>query len=67
MIQISVNNNIQKIEANITLASFLEKLLPNQNGIAIALNEQVVPQSNWQVQKLVENDQILIITATQGG
>lgn len=67
MIQISVNNNLQKIDANTTLASFLEKLLPQHNGIAIALNEQVVPQSSWQEKKLVENDQILIITATQGG
>ena len=50
----------------------LEQLLSSENlkkekGIAVALNNQVVPQKNWGSTQLQSNDTILIITATQGG
>lgn len=37
------------------------------NGIALAVNEEIVPKSDWEKFALKENDRILIITATQGG
>ena len=42
--------------------SFLDK-----KGFAVALNNTVIPKSDWEKTKLSENDNILIITATQGG
>lgn len=50
----------------------LEQLLLSENlkktkGIAVALNNQVVPQKDWASTSLNTNDTILIITATQGG
>lgn len=36
-------------------------------GIAVALNNQVIPRINWSSTPLTENDSILIITATSGG
>lgn len=50
----------------------LEQLLLSENlkkekGIAVALNNQVVPQKYWGSTQLQSNDTILIITATQGG
>lgn len=50
----------------------LEQLLLSENlkkekGIAVALNNQVVPQKHWGSTQLKSNDTILIITATQGG
>jgi len=36
-------------------------------GIAVALNNQVIPKNSWSDQLLNDNDSILIITATQGG
>ncbi|KAA5532082.1 sulfur carrier protein ThiS [Paenimyroides baculatum] len=52
--------------------SSLEQLLLSENlkkekGIAVALNNQVVPQKHWGSAQLKSNDTILIITATQGG
>lgn len=67
MIEISVNNSIHQIKPETSLESLLLKVLPNSNGIAIALNEQVIPQDKWPHQTLTENDKILIIQATQGG
>lgn len=50
----------------------LEQLLLSENlkkekGIAVALNNQVIPQNDWDSTLLSPNDTILIITATQGG
>jgi sulfur carrier protein len=36
-------------------------------GIAVAVNNQVVPQTQWASTVLRDRDFILIITATQGG
>jgi len=37
------------------------------NGIAFAVNEKVVPKTEWNNFQLNDNDKILIIKATQGG
>ncbi|UCS92629.1 sulfur carrier protein ThiS [Echinicola marina] len=50
----------------------LSGLLANQDisslrGLAVAVNQEVIPKSRWDDFKLKENDDILIIKATQGG
>ena len=37
------------------------------NGIALAVNEEIIPKTSWEAYTLNENDRVLIITATQGG
>ena len=39
----------------------------SSKGIAVALNNRVIPKTEWAAQPLQENDTVLIITATQGG
>ncbi len=41
--------------------------LISQRGIAVAVNNTVIPKSAWEKYQLNENDKITIITATQGG
>ncbi|WP_313190525.1 sulfur carrier protein ThiS [Sphingobacterium sp.] len=36
-------------------------------GVAVALNNQVIPRDRWSDTLLADTDSILIITATQGG
>ena len=36
-------------------------------GIAIAINEEVIPKSNWEKTALQKNDHLMVIRATQGG
>jgi sulfur carrier protein len=43
------------------------KGLLEKHGIALALNNQVIPRANWSAVMLKNNDKVLIITATQGG
>ncbi|XKW62117.1 sulfur carrier protein ThiS [Tenacibaculum maritimum] len=37
------------------------------SGIAIAVNNVIITKKNWSLQLLQSNDDILIISATQGG
>ena len=41
--------------------------LANTNGAALAVNEKVVPKTEWERFELKDNDKVLIIKATQGG
>ena len=36
-------------------------------GVAVALNQRVIPKSQWSETKLNNQDNILLLTATQGG
>ncbi|WP_093363627.1 sulfur carrier protein ThiS [Sphingobacterium wenxiniae] len=51
-----------------SLEALMQLTIPEvPRGIAVALNNQVVPRDQWASKSLRENDTILIITATQGG
>jgi len=41
--------------------------MESTNGVAFAVNEKVVPKNEWEKFPLNDNDNILIIKATQGG
>ena len=43
------------------------ELKEHTSGIAVALNNQVVPHTQWEDTLLVDGDSILLITAAQGG
>ncbi|MEI6865640.1 sulfur carrier protein ThiS [Flavicella sp.] len=64
---IRVNNIQKKISQNTSVEDLLELLNHTQNGIAVAINEEIVLKDNWSFSNLKENDEVLIIQATQGG
>ena len=39
----------------------------SENGIAVAVNQQVIKKTDWDKFMIKDNDKILLITATQGG
>lgn len=41
--------------------------LYHESGIAVAINEEIMPRQTWEQYQVQDNDNILIITATQGG
>lgn len=43
-----------------------ERNIPLQ-GIAVAVNSQIIPRHQWDQQILSENDNIMVISATRGG
>lgn len=67
MINIKVNNTTHQIEHNCSLAQILSELSIEVSGIAIAINQHIISKSDWSNTVLHNNDEILIIQATQGG
>lgn len=65
---IKVNGESASVEAR-SLSEFITKHLNGKepNGIAVAVNEMVIPKSKWETTTINENDSIEIITAVQGG
>ena len=67
MTQLYVNDQPEQTAAPDLLLWMEEKGLVEKKAIALALNEEVIPKSQWALTPLEEGDRILVIRATQGG
>ena len=68
MIEVFINQKNYTFPEAGTLADVLPMLEIRQaDGIAIALNEVVIPRSEWGKQVLRAEDRVFVIRATQGG
>lgn len=66
--EITLNNQRQFINEGATLHDIVfSQLSEKQNGIAVAVNDTVIPKQYWPLIPLYSNDNILIIKVTQGG
>lgn len=65
--KVFVNNKEENLNQENSLALLISKSLRDINGIAVAVNNKVIPKTNWEKFQLKENDKITIIKATQGG
>ena len=65
---IYVNNKIQEIPGQPKITDALSSLnIVSQKGIAIAINNNVIPKSEWATHALQAEDKVTLIRATQGG
>lgn len=67
MITIYVNEVPVDIEENNNLLQLLQQVSTSSDGIAIAINQEIIPKEKWKEYRFSNNDNILIIQATQGG
>jgi sulfur carrier protein len=67
--ELKINNQSKQFATDsLTVQALLDLEIPiKQNGIAIAINNSVIPKSDWNFRYIQETDDILIISATQGG
>ncbi|MGN7888525.1 sulfur carrier protein ThiS [Dyadobacter sp. 22481] len=66
--EIILNGQAKQIADPYTVGQLVSELFSaNGKGIAVAINQSVVPKSDWPIRQLSPNDQITLITATQGG
>ena len=66
--EISVNQKSLEIPEHCSVQQLLSSLFSeNQKGLAVAINENVVPRSDWAAQLLNSGDMVTLIKATQGG
>jgi sulfur carrier protein len=65
---IRVNDQPRAVADAATLQDLLVALaLAERRGLAVAVNDEVVPRGAWPKRPLAESDRVLVIQATQGG
>lgn len=66
--RIHVNDTPRELFASTTLDDLAVDLgLAGRRGVAVAVNDAVVPRAEWPARALAEGDRVLVIQATQGG
>lgn len=66
--EIILNQQTTQVPETCSVYELLHLLFPeNQQGMAIAVNQAIVPKAEWQQHRLQPHDQVLLIKATQGG
>ena len=67
--QLKINGTTQEpaLESPTLSALLASMQLSAVRGIAVAVNDCVIPRSKWDDVVLVENDRVEVIRATQGG
>lgn len=68
MVQVTINRESFMLPESGTLAEVLSVLqISRPDGIAIAVNDNVIPKGEWDGYRLKSEDKVFIIRATQGG
>jgi sulfur carrier protein len=66
--QININNQPYQFNENTSLENAIKTLdLEDTKGIALALNEEIIPRSKWNETILYNEDKIILIGAVAGG
>jgi sulfur carrier protein len=64
---VSVNGESRELTAGTTLDTLVAALTAAPSGVAAAVNEAVVPRSQWSGTLLGDGDRVEVLTAVQGG
>ncbi|MFG1607360.1 sulfur carrier protein ThiS [Actinoplanes sp. NPDC049265] len=64
---ILVNGDQATFPPDATVASLVAGLTRAERGVAVALNGEVVPRSEWAGTGLSDGDRVEVLTAAQGG
>jgi sulfur carrier protein len=66
--EIVINQQPQTVPDSCQVRQILQTVWSQQpTGIAIAINNTIIPKTSWDTYQLQPNDHITIIKATQGG
>ena len=66
-IQIYINGKKKNINTNHNLINILEKYSLKNKLIAVEINQEVIPKSNYKTKKINKNDRIEILELIGGG
>ncbi|MGW1894792.1 sulfur carrier protein ThiS [Streptomyces sp. NPDC002004] len=66
-VSVSVNGAVRAVAPGTTLDTVVSTLTAAPSGVAAALNETVVPRTQWPTTTLREGDRVEVLTAVQGG
>jgi sulfur carrier protein len=66
IVMVTVNGRRMHVGGNMSVAILLESLGYPERGVAVALNQSVLPRSAWQT-SLSDGARLDVLTAVQGG
>ncbi|AGP58568.1 MULTISPECIES: sulfur carrier protein ThiS [Streptomyces] len=64
---VSVNGEPREVPEGTTLDRLVATLTQAPSGVAAAVNETVVPRTQWSATSLGDGDRVEVLTAVQGG
>jgi len=65
--EVILNDKTYPVKENTSLANFIESLGLKPEGIAIAINYEVVPKEQWTKTILADKMELMLIQAVSGG
>jgi sulfur carrier protein len=67
--RVAINGESHELGASATVASVVASMpgAPEGRGVAVALDGEVVPRSEWERTALYEGVQLEVVVAVQGG
>ena len=65
--QIIVNNKAMEMAEGSTLSALAGALRLPEKGVAVAVNNQMIPREEWSATSLQEGTQVVVIKAACGG
>ena len=67
MITIILNGKNEQLDSNTSISRLLEKLDLSEKRLAVEINQQIVPRSDFASTTLNDQDQVEIVQAIGGG
>ncbi|MEP1448467.1 MAG: sulfur carrier protein ThiS [Paraglaciecola sp.] len=64
---IKLNNKSIQVDLTCTLQALLDSYQTSEAGVAVAINDTVIPHSSWPSTTLSEHDEITLFQAIAGG
>jgi len=64
---ITVNGERSDVAAGTSVETIVATLTPQRSGVAVALNDSVVPRAAWSATVVADDDRLEVLTAVQGG
>lgn len=64
---ITVNDERYSLDMPVTISQLLIELKQPSMGVALAINNIIIPRENWNTQMINEGDTILLFQAIAGG
>ena len=63
----TVNDERYSLDMPVTISQLLIELKQPSIGVALAINDIIIPRENWNTQMINEGDTILLFQAIAGG
>lgn len=64
---ITVNDERYSLDMPVTISQLLIELKQPSMGVALAINDIIIPRENWNTQMINEGDTIILFQAIAGG